>query len=202
MPDLTSRQQQVYAFIVHYVDCYGSAPTLQEIAGHLGVRGNLGVLRHLQALEKKGYIERTKAGSRGIRVARRTTAHTLPLVGTIAAGPLQEALELAEGSIQVDATLVHSENSFVLRVSGDSMIDAHILDGDLAVVRPQATADNGDIVVAVVNGEATLKRFFRDAHRIRLQPENPHLEPILLAPDSGDFRLAGKVTGIIRTFGG
>lgn len=201
MPDLTSRQHQVYTFILQYIDRFGSSPTLQEIAAHLGVKGNLGVLRHLQALEKKGYIERTRAGSRAIRIAGRTATRTLPVIGTVAAGPLREALEEAEDSIQLDAALVRDEGAFVLRVSGDSMIDVHIINGDLAVVRPQSTADNGDIVVALLGGEATLKRFFRQGDQIRLQPENSRLEPIILTSDSGDLRLLGKVTGIIRTLG-
>lgn len=202
MTRLTPRQHQVYSYIVNYVDRYGSAPTLQEIAAYLGVKGNLGVLRHLQALEKKGYIERTGAGSRGIRVVGRSSSRCLPLVGTIAAGPLREAVADTDDSIQVDAALVRGEGSFVLRVKGDSMIGAHILDGDLAVVRPQPTADNGDIVVAVLEGEATLKRFFREGDKVRLQPENPHLAPIILSIDSGELRLAGKVTGVIRVYPG
>ncbi len=199
---LTPRQQQTYSYITHYVDRFGSAPTLQEIAGHLGVMGNLGVLRHLKALEKKGYIERTGAGSRAIRLVKRSHSRSLPLIGTVAAGPLCEAIEQTEESIQVDAALVRGEGSFVLRVKGDSMIGAHILDGDLAVVRPQTTADNGDIVVAVVDGEATLKRFFRDGDKVRLQPENRHFAPIILSNDSGELRLAGKVTGVIRVYQG
>lgn len=200
MTALTSRQQQVYLYIVDYVERHGSAPTLQEIAAHLDVKGNLGVIRHLQALENKGYIERTSAGSRGIRIIGRSHSCFLPVVGTIAAGPLSEAVEQTEESLQVDAALIRGEGSFVLRVKGDSMIDAHILDGDLAVVRPQPTADNGDIVVAVLDGEATLKRFFREGDTVRLQPENPCLAPILLSIDSGALHLAGKVTGVIRIY--
>lgn len=202
MSDLTSRQHQVYSFIVNCLDRCGSAPTLQEIAAHLGVRGNLGVIRHLQALEKKGYIERTPASSRGILVTGRSSARRLPVVGSVAAGPLSEALEEAGESLLVDAALVRGEGSFVLRVVGDSMIGAHILDGDLAVVRPQATADNGDIVVAMLDGEATLKRFYREGNKVRLQPENARLKPILLTADAGELHLLGKVTGIVRMFKG
>ncbi len=197
---LTPRQQQVYLYIVDYVDRHGSAPTLKEIAAHLGVKGNLGVIRHLQALENKGYIERTRAGSRGIRITGRSQSCSLPVVGTIAAGPLSEAVEQTAESFQVDAALTGGEGSFILRVKGDSMIGAHILDGDLAVVRPQATADNGDIVVAVLAGEATLKRFFHEGDKVRLQPENPCLAPLILSSDSGTFHLAGKVTGVIRIY--
>jgi repressor LexA len=198
MPKLTSRQQQVYNFIVQYLDQYNYAPTLQDIATHLEIRGNLGVLRHLAALEKKGYIRRTPGSSRGIALSGRSSALSLPVVGSVAAGPLSEALEHVEGYLSVDASLVKGDDSFVLRVRGDSMIGAQISDGDLAVVRPQSTADNGDIVVAMLNGEATLKRFYKEAGQIRLQPENSHLQPIILSADDGEVRVLGKVTGIFR----
>jgi repressor LexA len=201
MDKLTPRQQQVYDFIARTIEGEGFAPTLQEIARHLGVEGNLGVLRHLEALEKKGYLRRKTGQSRGIVLRGRCVSRTLPIVGSVAAGPLTEALEDVEGYLDVDSGLVKGEGSFVLRVSGSSMIDAHICDGDLAVVRPQQTAENGDIVVAMLNGEATLKRFFRESGRVRLQPENATLEAIILAPGDGDLAVVGKVTGIIRAFG-
>lgn len=201
MSDLTSRQHQVYSYIVDYLRRHGFAPTLQEIAVHLDIKGNLGVLRHLQALEKKGYIERAVGSSRGIVLPGRSAAHRLPLLGTVAAGPLSEALQEADESIQVDVSLVRGAGCFVLRVSGDSMIGAQIADGDLAVVRPQVTAENGDIVVVMLNGEATLKRFYRQGRDIRLQPENPRLKPLVLSEADGDLQLVGKVTGIMRVLG-
>lgn len=198
MTRLTVRQQQVYDFIAAYSEERGYAPTLQEIAARLEVRGNLGVLRHLQALEKKGYIHRTSGSSRGIALLRRAASRSLPLVGSVQAGPLSEALENAEGYLAVDASLVRDDGSFLLRVRGDSMIGAQITDGDLAVVRPQPGAEDGEIVVAMIAGEATLKRFFREADGIRLQPENDRLEPIFWRPEDGELRILGKVTGIIR----
>lgn len=198
MSKLTSRQQQVYNFILHHLDQYSYAPTLQEVAAHLEIRGNLGVLRHLDALEKKGYIRRTRGSSRGIVVLGRSSCSSLPVVGSVAAGPLSEALEHIDGYLNVDAALIKGDGSFILRVRGDSMIEAQIVDGDLAVVRPQATADNGDIVVAMVDGEATLKRFYREAGQIRLQPENSRMQPIILSSADGEVTILGKVTGIIR----
>lgn len=198
MHKLTSRQQQAYSYIVNYLQRHGFAPTLQELAAHLDIKGNLGVLRHLQALEKKGYIERAAGRSRGITLPGRSVVHRLPLLGTVAAGPLSEALQEADESIQVDVSLVHGDGCFVLRVAGDSMIGAQIADGDLAVVRPQSTAENGDIVVVMLNGEATLKRFYRQGRSIRLQPENSRLQPIILSAADGDLQLIGKVTGIMR----
>jgi len=198
MSKLTSRQQQVYQFIIHYLDRHGYAPTLQEIAIHLEIRGNLGVLRHLGALEKKGYIRRTAGSSRGLVVLGRSSSRSLPIVGSVAAGPLSEALEHIEDYLQVDAALIKGDNSFVLRVRGDSMIEAQIVDGDLAIVTPQSSADNGDIVVVMVAGEATLKRFYREVDHIRLQPENSNLQPIILSADAGEVTILGKVTGIFR----
>ncbi len=199
MSKLTPRQQCVYQFICDYIDMYASAPTLKEIATHLGIRGNLGVIRHLDALEKKGFLRRTAGRSRGISlVQRHCPPYRLPLVGTVAAGPLSEALENVEDYFSVDASLTGGKESFLLRVRGDSMIDAQIADGDLAVVHPQQTAENGDIVVARLDGDATLKRFYREGDRIRLQPENSHLKPILLSAEDGEIALVGKVTAIIR----
>ncbi len=198
MLKLTSRQQQVYQFIIHYLDQHGYAPTLQEIAVHLEIRGNLGVLRHLGALEKKGYIRRTAGSSRGLVVLGRSSSRSLPIVGSVAAGPLSEALEHIEDYLQVDAALIKGDNSFVLRVRGDSMIEAQIVDGDLAIVTPQSSADNGDFVVVMVAGEATLKRFYREVDHIRLQPENSNMQPIILSADAGEVTILGKVTGIFR----
>lgn len=199
MEKLTRRQRQVYDFVAGQIETRGFAPTLQEVAAHLGVRGNLGVLRHLQALEKKGWLRRETGRSRGIVLTRQTTAPVaLPLVGAVAAGALREAFEDIEGTLQVDPSLVRGERCFALRVQGDSMIGAQIAPGDLAIVRPQQDAENGDIVVAMLDGEATLKRFFREQDHVRLQPENPRLEPIILHASDGELRILGKVTGIVR----
>lgn len=200
MDVLTKRQQQVYDFIADYQQQCGYAPTLQEIAGHLLVRGNLGVLRHLGALEKKGFIRRTAGSSRGIVLLGQTSPSvTLPLVGTVQAGSLTEALADVDGYLSVDASLVRGDGCFALRVRGDSMIEAQIAPGDLAIVRPQTSAENGDIVVAMLNGEATLKRFYRETGVIRLQPENSRLQPIVLTAEDGEVTILGKVTGIIRS---
>lgn len=199
MASLTKRQQQVYDFIDSYQQQCGYAPSLQEIAVHLEVRGNLGVIRHLQALEKKGLIRRAAGSSRGIVLLDRANAAVaLPLIGSVQAGPLSEVLEDVEGSLAVDPSLVRGAGCFALRVRGDSMIEAQIAPGDLAIIRPQASADNGDIVVAMVNGEATLKRFFREAGQIRLQPENAQLQPIIVTAEAGEVMIIGKVTGIVR----
>lgn len=198
MNRLTARQQQVYNFILDYISSRGYPPTLQEIAQHLKVSGNLGVIRHLTALEKKGYIRRDSGSSRGIAPVRTGSMVSLPLVGEVRAGMPQLAVEEIEDFLAVDAGLVKSKNSFILRVKGDSMIEAHILDGDMAIIQPQTIAEDRDIVVVILDGEATLKRYFREPDQIRLQPENAALEPILVQPGE-DIQIVGKVTGIFRS---
>ena len=201
MSTLTKRQQQVYDFLEAYIASKGYPPTLQEIAQHLHVSGNLGVLRHLKALERAGLITRSPGSSRSIALTGKNDACSvlLPLVGTVRAGLPQLALEEIEARVAVDRTLVKSTDSFLLRVRGDSMIEAHIVAGDLAVVRPQAVAENGDIVVALIDGEATLKRFFHEGNQIRLQPENASMAPIIIAADAQDVTIIGKVTGLCRS---
>ena len=200
MSKLTRRQQQVYDFLVAYLADNGYPPTLQEIAGHLHVSGNLGVLRHLKALEREGLITRSPGSSRSIALTNRVERGSvlLPLVGSVRAGVPELAMEEIEAHIAVDPALVKSRDAFLLRVKGDSMIEAHIVEGDLAVIRPQSTAENGEIVVALIDGEATMKRFFHEGERIRLQPENLSMEPIFIASDTLDVAIVGKVTGLCR----
>jgi repressor LexA len=200
MATLTSRQKQVYGFILDHLTRHGYPPTLQEIAAHLKVSGNLGVLRHLRALEQKGLIERTTGSSRGIRLPEQRTGRpvALPLVGAVRAGLPQLAVEEAAEHFSVDAALVKSPDSFLLKVQGDSMIEAHILPGDLAVVRPQPSAKNGEIVVALIDGEAILKRFYLEGEEIRLKAEHPTMRPLIYRADSSEARILGKVTGICR----
>lgn len=199
MSPLTERQQQVYDFLAAYLAAHDYPPTLQEIAKHLHVSGNLGVLRHLKALEREGLITRNPGCSRSIVLVGRAEAGSiaLPLVGTVRAGSPQLAMEEVEAHVAVDSSLVKSKDSFLLRVKGDSMIEAHIMEGDLVVVRPQATAADGEIVVALIDGEATLKRFFHAGDHIRLQPENSSLQPIIVV-DTQDITIIGKVTGLCR----
>jgi len=198
MEELTPRQQQVLDFVTSCLDHCGYPPTLREIAAHLGIRGTLGAAKHLDALERKGLIRKSPGSSRGLALTERgAPAVSLPIVGTVRAGAPQPAMEEIEGHFAVDPA--HRKGgAFFLRVKGDSMIGAGILDGDLALVRPQPTAASGEIVVALLDGEATLKRFFREPGRIRLQPENPLFSPIVVRPGDGDVVLVGKVVGLFR----
>lgn len=194
---LTVRQQKVLDFITHYAKTHGYAPTLRDIPDQLGVSSTFGVNRHLDALEKKGWI--TKSGTaRGIVLtAQGGQSLSLPIVGTVRAGNLQPAIEDIQGYFSVDQGQVKGDGCFFLRVKGDSMIGAGIFDGDLALVRPQPVAENRDTVVVMVDGEATLKWFHREPNRIRLQPANPNMEPIYVGPDK-NVSIVGKVVGIYR----
>lgn len=197
---LTGRQQQVLDFIQSYIDNNGYPPTLREICSHLGVSGTLSAMRHLEALEKKGYLKRD-SGSRGIALTTPTNVSaSLPIVGAVRAGALSPAVEDITGYISVDRMLLHG-GKFFLRVQGDSMINACICDGDLVMVRPQPIADNQDIVVAMVEGEATLKRFYREKDHIRLQPENASMAAIIIPEGSSDVTIIGKVVGVYRDLG-
>ena len=196
----TVRQQQVLDFIQSCVDNNGYPPTLREICAHLGVSGTLSAMRHLEALEKKGYIKRDP-GSRGIAITSPTTdSASLPIVGTVRAGALSPAVEDITGYISVDRALLHG-GKFFLRVQGESMINACICDKDLVLVRPQPVADNQDIVVAMVEGETTLKRFFRENGTIRLQPENSNMAAIVIPEGSSDVTIIGRVVGVYRDLG-
>ena len=196
--ELTQRQRQVLQFISSFSDDNGYPPSQREIAGHLKVSGTLPVMKHLGALERKGYIRRDSV-NRGITLR---TPHSrpvsLPIVGTVRAGQLSTAIEDIQGYFSVDQMAVKGADCFFLKVSGDSMITAGILDGDLALVRPQSTADNKDIVVAMVDGEATVKWFHKEQDHIRLQPANPDMKPILIYPEDGEVTIVGKVIGIYR----
>lgn len=196
--ELTQRQKQVLQFITSYSGDNGYAPSQREIAGHLNVSGTLPVMKHLGALERKGYIKRDHV-NRGITLKTSISPSvSLPIVGTVRAGHLSPAIEDIQGYFSVDPMAVKGNDCFFLRVSGESMINAGIFDGDLALVRPQPTADNRDTVVAMVDGEVTLKEFYREQGYIRLQPKNPDMEPIIIRPEDGEVSIVGKVIGVYR----
>ncbi|GIX45837.1 MAG: LexA repressor [Candidatus Tectimicrobiota bacterium] len=198
-PPLTARQRQILDFIAQVVAATGVPPSLRQIGEALGIRSTNGVRAHLKALEKKGYIRRATRTSRGIAVADRRPAAAadgveVPILGRVTAGLPILAVENREGTLVVDPSLVKSPDTFALRIEGDSMVEAGIFDGDYVLVRPQAYADNGDIVVALLGDEVTVKRFYREAGSVRLQPANARLAPIRVS----EVRICGKVTGLIR----
>ncbi|MCJ7746794.1 MAG: transcriptional repressor LexA, partial [Desulfobacterales bacterium] len=171
---LTSTQENVLSFLKNFLQEKGFPPTLREIASHFGLRGPKAPQKTLQILERKGYIRRVPGGSRAIEMLIPPLVHksqilSLPMVGKVRAGEPILAIENIEGYINLDQSLVSSDDVFLLRVQGDSMIDAHIQDGDFALVKPQPNAENGEIVVALVDDEATIKRIFKKRDLIRLE---------------------------------
>jgi len=198
--NLSERQQAIYEFIRTVTADSSMPPSMREIGEKFGIRSTNGVEKHLQALERSGHINRVRGKSRGIAViSGLRTASNVPLMGRVAAGVPVLSPENREGDIAIDLSLFSLKTPhqvFALGVRGESMIDAHILDGDTVLVREQATARNGDIVVALVEDEATVKRFFLENDRIRLQPENRNMAPLYF--DRGDLRIIGKVVGVMR----
>jgi repressor LexA len=230
--ELSQRQRQVLGFIEKFTRDNGYPPTLRDIGGALGIRSTNAVNDHLAALERKGALVRDRSRSRGISLpgarpgSRDVTGGAdddaapiafpgshrhrpdeplaVPLVGRIAAGLPLLAEENLDGHVTVDSRLVRQAGShFALRVTGDSMIGDGILDGDILVVRAQDDAPDGTIVVALVDQEATVKRIFREPHRLRLQPSNPDMEPILVGEDEGRSAVVqGVVVSVMRRLGG
>jgi repressor LexA len=197
--DLTKRQQEIFEFVKRYVGEHGYPPTVRDIGKAIGLTSSSTVHAHLANLEKLGLLKRdpTKPRALEVLVDRARSAVSpggLPLVGQVAAGSPVLADENIEEYVPVPGIAGGDEGQFVLRVKGDSMVNAGILEGDHVIVRKQDTAKNGEIVVALVGDEATVKRFFRDPEHIRLQPENDTMEPIL----TRDVKLLGRVVGVCR----
>jgi len=202
--DLTKRQQEIYEFIQSYSAEHGYPPTVRDIGKAVGLASSSTVHAHLANLEKLGLIRRDPTKPRALELLDRATENVkdfvrpmgLPLLGSVAAGTPILAEENVEEYIDVPAEAGGSTGEFLLKVRGDSMIDAGILDGDIVVVKKQDTARDGEIIVARVgDDEATVKRYFREADHIRLQPENSTMEPII----STDVSVEGRVVGQMRT---
>ncbi len=199
MPDfsqLTERQKEIYDFIQDKIESRGYGPTVREIGEEFDIKSPNGVMCHLKALEKKGLIKRKGFSARAIQLLDYKPAWGgLPLLGAVAAGapihalPQEDRLEFND--------LFGGPHNFVLRVKGQSMIDSHIDDGDYVVIRQQKTADNGDKVVAMVDNEVTLKRFFKDKDHIRLEPANGRMNPIFL-DSTRDVHILGVLVGVMR----
>jgi repressor LexA len=199
MPDfstLTARQREIYDFIREKIENRGYGPTVREIGQHFDIKSPNGVMCHLKALEKKGLIKRELFSARAIQLLdHRPPSPTLPLLGSVAAGAPTEA---AAQDDRLDfGELFVGDNHYALKVRGQSMIEDHIADGDYVVIRKQETADNGERVVAMVDNEVTLKRFFQDKSAIRLEPANGTMAPIVVSPDS-DTRILGVLVGVLR----
>jgi repressor LexA len=201
--DLTKRQQEIFDFIRKYSAKYGYPPTVRDIGKAVGLASSSTVHAHLANLEKIGLLRRDPSKPRAIELLDRAVdsvrsivrAEGLPLVGSVAAGQPVLAEENIEDFISVPEIAGGGEGEYLLRIRGDSMKDAGIIEGDFVVVRPQDTAEQGDIVVALLGEEATVKRFFREKDHIRLQPENETMEPIR----SKEVKVLGRVVGLLRS---
>ena len=200
---LYKRQRQIFDFIQQYIEKFGSSPTLQEIADAIQVSSLATVHEHLQALEKKEVIKRYKGAVRGIELldkkfSRFLKGVELPILGFIAAGQPIEPYTDPDATLRVSPALLSGKKrSFVLQIRGNSMIDDGILDGDYVVVEEQDQVKNGDIVVALLdNGLATLKRFFKEKTRVRLEPANAQMQPIY----AKKVQIQGKVVGMLRRY--
>lgn len=214
-PPLTHRQRQVLELIRRLLSDQGAPPTIRELREGLALKSLRGVTIHLDALARKGYIHRSRQ-ARGIRLldigGRRWASGgraaevtpvpaLIPVLGRIAAGQPLLAEQNVEEHLAVDPRWIPAPGCFAVRVHGDSMTGAGISDGDYVIVRPQPEAENGQIVAVLIDGEATVKRFYRErGGRIRLQPENPVLEPIFVHPRDQSVRILGRVVGLFRKF--
>ncbi len=199
MERLTPRQEKIFKFIKDEVRSKGYPPSVREIGEAVGLRSSSTVHAHLEKLEKKGYIRRDPTKPRAIEVLDESVQDaymvSLPVLGRVTAGQPILAQQNIEDFIDVPSQFVKpGASQFVLRVKGDSMVNAGILDGDLVLVRQQNQAENGEIIVALLEDEATVKRFFREEDTIRLQPENPAYAPI----ESPDVVVLGKVMAVFR----
>ena len=214
MQKLTARQKAVLEYISDSIHARGYPPTLREIGNHLGIRSTNGVNDHLRALERKGYLTREDMKSRTLRLMRsvdgRPTSSNpppandnlveIPIVGRVAAGTLSEAIEQPEDTVQIDRMLIGGERDvFGLRISGESMIDAGIFDGDFVFVRKQLSATRGEIIIALVGDEATCKYYYPEREHVRLQPANRDMAPILIPKnDWRSTQVLGVVVGVYR----
>jgi len=196
--NLTKRQSEIFEFIKVQIDKTGYPPTVREIGSALGLHSPSTVHAHLAKLERSGVLRRDPSKPRAIEIlvdrAKRVMKPTVPLVGQVAAGTPILAEENIEDQLDVPAVIGADAGDYALRIRGDSMRDVGILEGDYVVVHPSDDADNGQIVVAMIEDEATVKRFFREGDSVRLQPENPAYQPII----SRDAEILGRVIGVFR----
>jgi repressor LexA len=201
MRDLTQREKRVLQFIVERTRERGAPPTIREIGEAFRISSTNGVRYYLTALERKGYIHRNRRLSRGIELVGGPQAAEVKVVGRVAAGQPILAEENVEDTLLLDRSVVRDGSVFALAVRGDSMVGAGILPGDRILVRQQRTADPGDIVVALLGDEATVKRFRPETGRVVLEAENPAYAPIVVDDTSENpFSLVGKVIGVLRVY--
>ncbi len=200
--ELTKKQQRFLQFLSKYIREKGYPPTIREIVHHLKLASTNSVKKYLDILERKGHIRRIPNSPRAIEVCSQTpvnTARSIPIAGKVRAGGPHLAVEDITGHLAVDASMARWDDVFLLKVEGDSMIDAHIQEGDYVLVKPQPTAENGEIVVAIINEDATVKRFFKRRNKIYLEPANPTMKPIIIGKNQAhEIAIVGKVVAVLR----
>lgn len=197
LSQLTERQREIYRFIADKIDGRGYGPTVREIGLAFDIKSPNGVMCHLKALEKKGLIKREGFSARAIQLlGRRPPSAGLPLLGVVAAGSPTQSIADPEERLEL-SDLFGDPNHYALRVRGQSMIENHIDDGDYVIIHKQETAQNGDRVVAMIDDEMTLKRYYREKNHIRLEPANGTMAPIVV-DDTEDIQILGKLVGVMR----
>lgn len=204
MKDLTPEQNRIFAFLVDCVKRLGAPPTIREIAVKFGYRSINNVRQHLRLIARKGYIRLQPGRARGIEIAMAMARETgrliqVPLVGAVPAGRPVTAVENIQDYVTLDQNMFRGDGLFTLRVKGDSMRGAGVLDGDIAIVRQQASVSDGDIVVVRIDDDATLKRYFHRGDHIVLHPENEKYEDIVVRSDR-EIAIVGKMVGVIRKY--
>lgn len=209
--DLTERQKEILEYLAQYIGNNGYAPSVREIANHFGFGSPSAAKKHLDTLARKGYLNASNNISRGISlksdadtdhdpVIKRESVINVPVVGRVAAGLPILAEENLEGSIVIDSMFVRTtDDCYALKVKGESMINAGIYEGDIVVVSPKKSVHNYDIIVAMVDGEATVKRYIRKDGQTLLMPEN-EAYPVIEVKPTSDFSIAGKVVGVLRWY--
>lgn len=205
--ELTSEQKRVYSFIIRYRQQTGFPPTVREIAQGLGYKSPNNVRQHLRLIEQKGFIRLLAGKARGIEITsfeenvpdEIDEGVAVPLIGAVAAGKPITAIENVDGYLTLDKSIFKGEGLFALRIKGDSMNGMGILNGDIVVVRKKSTAEHGEVVVVIIDGDATLKRFIKEGSKILLRAENPAYSDIVLSSASS-IQIAGKLVGVIRKY--
>ncbi|MGB3940758.1 MAG: transcriptional repressor LexA [Candidatus Manganitrophaceae bacterium] len=193
---MTERQAEMLRFIGDYLADHGYPPTQREMMRRFQIKSTRGVARHLEALQKKGYLIRGE-GARAIEI--HPSSQGIPIIGKVAAGRPIQAIENIEGRIDLSRILTRWKGAFFLRVKGESMIGEGIFEGDYLLVKPQATVETGTVAVVLLSGEAAVKRFAREGEKIVLHSANPAYPPIEVTRGSGDFRIVGKVVAVFRS---
>ena len=207
---LTARQESVLDFLKTFFAERGYAPSLREICAFFGIKSPKNAAKHLDALERKGYIRRSAAISRAIEIigapavatVAATGATAIPIAGTVRAGAPHLAIEDIRGYVTLDSDFFRCRDGFLLKAEGESMTGAGIADGDYLLVRPERNADNGAIVVALLDSEATVKRFSKRGDAVVLTPENPAMEPLVIREGEREVAIIGKVVAVIKQLEG